>query len=768
MIRLLLKPQRSLVVVVFTAFFNICSYSQQTQFSLIPYPQKVIAGRGSFSFTPQTTVAGNEIFSKEKVVLANLFTNSFGKSLPVKKDYPGFVELNLDRRITNPEGYKLTITTQKITLSAADRAGMLIAIQTLRQLLPAEIESKTGGRNKISVPAITIEDQPAFSWRGTHLDVSRHFFTLDYLKRHIDLMALYKLNKFHLHLTDDQGWRVEIKKYPKLTEKGAWRTLNNQDSIVISRSKEDPDFIIDRRFFKQKDGREVYGGFYTQEELKQLVAYAAEKNIEIIPEIDMPGHMMAAINSYMFLSCDSTSSFGKFFSTPICPCNPATLDFAKDIFTEIMEIFPSTYIHIGGDEVERSHWERSQACQDMMKREGMKTSAELQAWFINSMEKFFKEKGRKLIGWDEILDGGISSSAAIMYWRTWAGNAPKEAVNNGNVVIMSPDNPFYFSVQPDKNSLPATYNYSIIPSSIDPKDRNRIIGGQANVWTEYVATEQRADYLYMPGMTALAENLWGSPKNYTSYLDRLNSHFIRLDTMKVAYRMPDLPLLYNYAFTDSLLLDIRSSMSDAQIRYTTDGSAPVETSPVLNKLVLKETAKLRMAAFKPGGRRGDIFDVNYNKQPLATPSPAPVTLGKGLFVDWYNRSFDSTVLITGNPDRSFVTTGVVVPKEAETASFTVRYRGYINAPSSGIYTFYLTSDDAAVLKIADREVVNNDGMHAPKEKNGQVALEKGLQPFSLDFIEGGGGYTLKLLYSKDGSAPREVPANWFFQYPLKK
>ena len=767
MIRLLLKPQRSLAVTALSVFFSICSYSQQKQFSLIPYPQKVIAGRGDFTFTPQTAIAGNDFFSKEKAVLADLFANSFGKSLPVKKDYPGLVELNLDRKITNPEGYKLTVTTQKITLSAAGRPGMLIAIQTLRQLLPPDIESKSGSRNKISVPAVTIEDQPAFSWRGTHLDVSRHFFTLDYLKRHIDLMALYKLNKFHLHLTDDQGWRVEIKKYPKLTEEGAWRTLNNQDSIVMSRSEENPDFIIDRRFFKQKDGREVYGGFYTQQELKQLVAYAAERNIEIIPEIDMPGHMMAAINSYMFLSCDSTSTFGKFFSTPICPCNPATLDFAKDIFTEIMDIFPSTYIHIGGDEVERSHWERSQACQDMMKREGMKTSAELQAWFINSMEKFFKEKGRKLIGWDEILDGGISSSAAIMYWRTWAGNAPKEAVNNGNVVIMSPDNPFYFSEQPDKNSLPATYNYSLIPSTIEAKDRNMIIGGQANVWTEYVATEQRADYLYMPRMTALAENLWGSPKNYTSYLDRLNHHFIRLDTMKVAYRMPDLPLLYNYAFTDSLLLDIRSSMSDAQIRYTTDGSAPVQTSPVLNKLVLKETAKLRMAAFKPNGRRGDVFDVTYNKQPLATPVPEPVTSGKGLFVEWYKRSFDSTVLITGNPDRSFVTAGVVVPRDAETPSFTMRYRGYISAPSSGIYTFYLTSDDAAVLKIAGREVVNNDGMHAPKEKNGQVALEKGLQPFSLDFIEGGGGYTLKLLYSKDGSAPREIPADWFSHYPLK-
>ncbi|MBO9661172.1 MAG: beta-N-acetylhexosaminidase, partial [Chitinophagaceae bacterium] len=288
MIRLLFKSQRPLTLIVFSVFFTVCSYAQQKQFPLIPYPQKVIAGRGNFSFTPQTTIAGNDFFYREKGVLANLFANSFGKALSINKDYPGFVELNLNRGIVNPEGYKLTITTQKVTLEAADRAGMLIAIQTLRQLLPANIESKTNSRTKITIPAVAIEDQPAFSWRGTHLDVSRHFFTLDYLKRHIDLMALYKLNKFHLHLTDDQGWRVEIKKYPKLTEEGAWRTLNNQDSIVMRRSQENPDFIIDRRFFKQKDGKEVYGGFYTQQELKALVAYAAERNIEIIPEIDMP------------------------------------------------------------------------------------------------------------------------------------------------------------------------------------------------------------------------------------------------------------------------------------------------------------------------------------------------------------------------------------------------------------------------------------------------------------------------------------------------
>lgn len=573
-------------------------------------------------------------------------------------------------------------------------------------------------------------------------------------------MALYKLNKFHLHLTDDQGWRIEIKKYPKLTEEGAWRSFNNQDSTCMKLAKENPDFIIDPKHIIRKNGKEVYGGFYTQKQMKELIAHAAERHIEIIPEIDMPGHMMAAINSYNYLSCDSTSVFGKLFSTPICPCRPATIEFVKDVLSEIMDIFPSEYIHIGGDEVDRSFWEQSNDCKVLMQREGLKSSAELQAWFIREMEKFSNSKGKKLIGWDEILDGGISKTATIMYWRTWVPNAAVEAAKNGNKVIMSPVSPMYFSEPPDKNSLSAVYHYEIVPKNLAVPEAKNIIGAQGNLWTEYVTTEQRADYLYMPRMSALAEILWTNKRDFKSYTTRLSSHYKRLDNLNINYRIPDLPVLNNYVFNDATILSVTKPMDDLILRYTMDGTIPTANSNELIKgLPITQSQLVRLAAFTKSGKRGDVYDLYFKKQNLAKAENISVS-GSGLICKWYKRSFDSTTFISGNPDNQFTVQSFIVPEQAKAGSFSLQFRGYIDVPEKGIYSFYLTSDDASVLKIAGREVVNNDGMHSAKEKSGQTALEKGLHSIALDFIEGGGGFTLKLQYSFNGSELKDVPASW--------
>ena len=495
--------------------------------------------------------------------------------------------------------------------------------------------------------------------------------------------------------------------------------------------------------------------------MKDLVVYAAQRHVEIIPEIDMPGHMMAAINSYTYLSCDSTNTFGKFFSTPICPCQTETIDFAKDIFTEIMEIFPSKFIHIGGDEVDRSHWENSSECKAFMQAKSLKNSAELQAWFIREMEKFFNSKGKKIIGWDEILEGGVSKTATIMYWRTWVPKAPSDAAKNGNNVIMTPGSPMYFSEQPDKNSLPAVYHYEMIPRNLSGEEAKKIVGAQGNLWSEYIPTEQRADYLYFPRMTALAELLWSAKKDYHSYLDRLNAHYKRLDNLNVNYRLPDLPVLDNYAFVGNMNFSVTKPINDLVVRYTLDGSVPkANSSELKNGLMINQDKFIRLAAFTKNGRKGDVYDIYLKKQNFAKAENI-FSLMDGLFCKWYKRSFDSTALISGKSDDVFTIADVTVPERAKAESFSLQYNGYINVPAAGIYTFYLTSDDASVLKIAGKEVVNNDGMHAPKEKNGQIALEKGLHKFALDFIEGGGGYTLKLQYSINNSEPRSIPADWF-------
>jgi len=780
---------------------NELSQATAARYPIIPFPTSLTPADGEFEVTPVTVMMVPAVFEKEGVALNKFFANSFGRGLMVGRpeerplvvgtagdvvwEKP-FIELRQDTSITAEEGYKILITGGQVLLSARTSAGMFMAVQTIRQLLPAAVEgaggvgaraagarvagageaargSDAGGRaQRLVLPAVTIQDAPAYGWRGMHLDVSRHFFSIAYLRKFIDVMALYKMNKFHLHLTDDQGWRIEIKKYPLLTEKGAWRTFNNQDSACMQRAADNPDMAIDPSHIIQKDGVTLYGGYYTQDEMRALVAYAADRHIDIIPEIDMPGHMMAAINQYNYLSCDGTSVFGELFSTPICPCLPTTFQFAQDIYSEIMDIFPSTYLHIGGDEVDRSLWAKSDACKQLMEHEGVKNTAQLQSYFIGKMEQFFNSKGRKLIGWDEILEGGISKTAMVMYWRTWVPKAPVEAAQNGNSVIMTPGNPLYFDNPQDKNSLPGVYHFNPVPQGLTWAQAKNIIGAQANIWTENIPSENRADYMYMPRMTALAEVLWTARGDYDSYLRRLRAGYNRLDVLKVRYRLPDLTgFLSRNVFTDKDTLWIKKPLEDLTIRYTTDGTAPGMYSTVLSApLVIRGSQQVRVAAFRTDGSHGDVYDISYQKETLATPE----TVGRveeGLVCSQYKSSFKMTTQMPdGHPDTVMTVSSVAVPTVLEAPAFGLKYRGYLDIPQDGIYSFFLTCDDGGVLNIAGREVVNNDGNHAPIEKNGQVALKKGLQRLALDFIEGGGGYTFRLKYSYNGGEPQDIPAGW--------
>jgi len=746
------------------------------RYPVIPYPTSLTPADGEFIITPATPIVlpARLLFEKEAAELNRFFINSFGRPLKTvqaagKSPQSGhrtglpFIEMKYDGGITAEEGYKLVITGRQVLLSARTTAGMFMAVQTIRQLLPAGAEGPAlHPVSQLTLPAVTIQDAPAYAWRGMHLDVSRHFFSMAYLKKFMDVMALYKFNKFHLHLTDDQGWRIEIKKYPKLTEYGAWRTFNNQDSACMKKAVDNPDFIIDPAHLLQKDGKTLYGGFYTQAEMRALVSYAAGKHIDIIPEIDMPGHMMAAINQYPFLSCDGSSVFGKLFSTPICPCLPATFQFANDVYTEIMDIFPGTYIHIGGDEVDRSLWAKSDECKALMQKEGLKNTAELQSYFINDMEKFFNSKGRKMIGWDEVLEGGVSKTAVIMYWRTWVPKAPVEAARNGNKVIMTPGNPLYFDAAPDNNSLPAVYHFNLIPKGLTDAEAGNIIGAQANIWTEMIPSENRADYMYMPRMTALAEVLWTHHQDYDSFLRRLRSNYDRLDVLNIHYRLPDLPGLFSLnAFTGQDTLWIKSPLDSLTIRYTTDSTVPTIHSAILSTpLIIRQTQWVRVAAFRPNGSRGDIYTMQYQQQSPAPPE-TPARVSDGLTCSQYKGSFKwTTNMPDTKPDTVVTVQSIEVPKAAEAPAFGLKYRGYLDIPQDGIYGFYLTCDDGGTLKIAGREVINNDGNHPPFEKNGQVALKKGYQQFALDFIEGGGGYTLQLKYSVNGSEPRDLPAQW--------
>ncbi|MBD1387405.1 family 20 glycosylhydrolase [Mucilaginibacter rigui] len=731
--------------------------------NIIPYPSTLTPGEGYFVINAQTTLIAPSRFVNGAAQLNKLVKAGTGHTLIQGKSNPtNTVKFVYDGSIKNPEAYRLNITTKHIIITAGTPAGAFHAVETIRQLLPVSVE--TGQKNtQVSLPSVNIDDQPAYAWRGMHLDVSRHFFSISYLKKFIDVMALYKMNKFHLHLTDDQGWRVEIKKYPKLTEQGAWRTFNNQDSACMKRAADNPDFNMDQKHIIHKNGKTLYGGFYTQQQLKDLVAYAANRHIDIIPEIDMPGHMMAAINAYPFLTCDSQNKWGELFSTPICPCSETTFEFAKNVYTEIMDIFPSKYIHIGGDEVDRRDWGKSEACKELMKREGITSLPDLQNYFIDRMEQFFNSKGRKLIGWDEVLEGKISSTAMIMYWRSWVPDAPVKAAQHGNQVIMTPGTPLYFDNPADKNSISNVYHFNPVPQNLTAEQAKLIIGAQANIWTEYIPSEKRADYMYMPRMTALAELLWTNKQDYyKSYTQRLVQQYSRLEALNINYRQPDLEgVLDTRVFITSDTVKVNSPLSTSAIRYTTNGDLPGQNSPLLRNYVVNHPQTIKLAAFTPSGKRGDIYTVKYVQQTLAQPVTA-TGVATGLAANYYKGFFKGASGITqGAADSTFVTQTISVPASVKAPSFAIKYRGYIDVPKDGVYTFYLTCDDSGILNVANRETVNNDGMHSPMEKSGQVALKKGLQPFALDFVEGGGGYTLKLQYSINGNEREDVPESWF-------
>jgi hexosaminidase len=751
-------PRLVLTGIVLLLVVNVQSQSTP---SLIPYPASVTTGKGEFIITPGTGIVYDtkDGFDQSLAELSRLIPS--GKSLP--RPSTKVIELQKDAAITSPEGYQINITDQKILLKAGAPAGMFRAVQTIRQLMPLSIEKKPATFESMKIPALTIIDEPTYAWRGIHLDVSRHFFAISYLEKLIDAMSLYKLNKLHLHLTDDQGWRIEIKKYPQLTEQGAWRTFDKNDSFCIRQQKDNPDMAIEPKHIIQRNGKTLYGGFYTQQQMKDLVKYAAARYIDIIPEVDMPGHMMAAIHAFPDLSCEGGSKWGELFSTPICPCKESTFEFAQNIFTEIMEIFPSEYIHLGADEVDRKSWENSALCKELMQKEGLKNSAELQSYFVKRMEQFFHSKGRKLIGWDEILEGGISPTANVMYWRSWVPDAPVTAARNGNMVIMSPGNPLYFDNLPDAHSISNIYHFKVVPEKLSAEDAKFIIGAQANLWTERVPSENRADYLYFPRMLPLAERVWSKKPDYTSFLQRLPAHYNRLEAMRIHYRLPDLGgFAENNVFTDQAVLGIKKPMPNLILRYTTNGTLPTATSPVLSKpLVIKQPVTIKVAAFTANGLRGEINTLNYKKEKYLEPVTVAKTT-KGLQAKFYKKYLLNTKGMKPlQPDSQFIAANAAVPAGVGAPSFGLQYSGYIDIPETGIYSFYLLVDDGGVLTIGNKEVVDNDGQHAPLEKSGQIALKKGLHPFRLHFIEGGGGFTLQLKYSKGGGSPMTIPDSFF-------
>lgn len=711
--------------------------------AIIPKPLKMTSATGSFSWSGSTKIVLENNAHELNPALNELKAISAG--IKTKGVQGNSLVLGKDASITEAEGYRLLVSPNKIEIKVAGLPGAFWAISSLKQLMG--MQALASNNKIIKVPCVEIEDQPKFAWRGMHLDVSRHFFDLAYLRKMIDRMAYYKFNKFHLHLTDDQGWRIEIKKYPELTSKGAWRTLNNQDSACLELAKTNPDFTLPEKHFKTIDGQRMYGGFYTQEEMKALIAYASNRGIEIIPEIDMPGHMMAATHLMPWLTAKGKSGLGKDFTEPLCPCKETTFEFAENVFSEIAALFPSQYIHLGADEVEKESWKHLPECQELMKRENLKNVDELQSYFVRRMEKFFNSKGKKLIGWDEILDGGVSPTATVMYWRAWVKDAPKVAAAKGNQLIMTPSSYSYFDYKQDDATLKTLYGFNPLAFDLNAKEQANVIGVQGNVWTEYIPTEKRLEYMIFPRLLALSEVGWGTTNaGWNDFDRRLQVHTNLMDAMQINYRMPDISgFIEKSVFVDSAYLEVKKPFADMIVRYTTDGTLPTQLAKVLPaRLGVKSTTQFKIAGFSKSGNRGDIYTVDYEKQSYLKAQNVG-NPQKGLRFYYYPQYYKTTREIKEKDLKvEKISQAIEIPVEQTAPSFATRHVGYFYAPETGVYSFVLRSDDGSVLKIAGKMLIDNDGMHSSVEKSAQIALEKGYHPIELLFIEGGGGYTLKL------------------------
>ena len=506
-----------------------CGVETTANYQVIPLPQEVALSQESpFNLNDGTIIAypeHNELLKRNAEFLAEYISQSTGRTLQTEALAPGSeapkgaITLGLDPAIGNREGYVLTVKADRVTLNGQTENGVFYGIQTLRKSIPAETKATS-----ILLPAGSIQDEPRFSYRGMHLDVGRHFFPIEFVKKYIDLLALHNMNTFHWHLTEDQGWRIEIKKYPKLTEIGAWR-----DRTVIGRNTEEYD-------------NTRYGGFYTQQQAKEIVKYAGERYITVIPEVDLPGHMLAALAAYPEMGCtggpyEVCPRWGV-FEDVLCIGNEKSMQFLEDVMAEIIDIFPSKYIHIGGDEAPRTRWEKCPKCQARIRTEKLKAdknhTAEdrLQSYCMTRIEKLLNSKGRQIIGWDEILEGDVAPNATVMSWRGSAGGI--KAAQLGHDVIMTPNDYCYFDYYQSEDTrhepfaiggfVPLEKVYSLNPTaSLTEEQAKHILGTQANLWTEYIPTSEQVEYMVLPRMAALAEVQWTKleKKDYTNFTTRL-------------------------------------------------------------------------------------------------------------------------------------------------------------------------------------------------------------------------------------------------------
>jgi hexosaminidase len=756
----------ALLLLIFLFFVGLAASAQDNDpnMGIMPAPVSVKKTSGEFVLSQQTVLLTDSIGNKAVA----FFTDYLQHKLMLRNE----LKVNSTESIANSivftekgteglpdQGYRLTITPQQIIV-AGKGPGLFYGIQTLLQLIPAD---RTAA---IKLPCAQIEDYPRFGYRGLMLDVCRHFFSVEFVKKTIDLMAYYKLNNFHWHLTDDQGWRIEIKKYPRLTEIGSQRA----QTVIGNYHDRTP----------QQFDNTPYGGFYTQDQIREVVKYAADRYINVVPEIEMPGHSMAALAAYPELSCDPSKTYKVYETWGVvhdvyCPSDK-TFSFLEDVLTEVMDLFPSKYIHVGGDEVPKDAWKNSAFCQKMIKKLKLKNEEGLQSYFIQRIEKFVNSKGRSIIGWDEILEGGLSPNATVMSWRGENGGIAA-AKQNHNVIMTPGSGGLYLDHSQGKVNEPLsiggyyplqkTYSYNPTPDVLTPEQQKYVIGVQANLWSEYISTDAKAEYMLYPRLLALSEIAWTSlaNKNFKDFSEtRLPSQLAWLDKNDYDFHVPSAigTSQDTIIFGSQLNVNLKPSVTGAKIFYTIDSNTPRETDlqyhmPITYDVPQDQYRDLQTIVIAPSGKRSQVtHTIIYNKAPLA-----PVAYqgsAPGLKFQLFQGSFANTGQIK---NAAVVDSGIAksfnpLLLKKNNPAFGVIYTGFIRIDADGLYQFSTRSDDGSVLAIDDQPIVNNDGKHPIAEQGGAISLQKGYHKFTLKYFDSGSISALRVYMTVPGKPKGEL------------
>jgi hexosaminidase len=772
---------RRLIYLAIITALTACS-PDISDFNVVPFPTHISPKAGAFDLNESTAIVVADQSDQELAQLAayaaELLELELGLPLPAQTTTthpgtPNTIGLVLSEDATDNESYTIEATAEAVLVRAATHAGLFYGLQTLRQLPRSRADQPPGNSNGSDwyIPAVVIEDAPRFSYRGMHLDVGRHFFPVEFVKRYIDLIAMYKMNRFHWHLTEDQGWRIEIEKYPRLTEVGAYRK----------------ETILEQNFDPYVGDGIPYGGFYNKDEIREVVAHAKSRYVTVVPEIEMPGHSLGALAAYPELACTNgpfeVATVWGIHEDIYCP-KEETFAFLEDVLTEVMEVFPGTYIHVGGDEAPKVRWEESTLAQEVMEREGLEDEHALQSYFIRRIESFLRARGRQLIGWDEILEGGLAPEATVMSWRGTAGGI--EAAKQGHDVIMTPTSHVYFDYyqgNPDNEPLAIggytplqeVYEFEPVPSELSPDEAQHILGAQGNVWTEYMKTTDYVEYMVFPRAIALSEVVW-SPKearDWDAFVRRLQPQLEWLDHFAVNYRVPQVDGLES----DRLTLDDRATIAlttllpNATIRYTTDGSDPtVESTSYSQPQVLpvdENGVTITARAFLASGMSSPPSRARIRRTSLRVAEGiGDGQLESGLEYAYYETQVESIHDLSGlTPIRTGVTSDVQSEEVVRDEQFGTRFEGFLKVPESGVYSFYLTSDDGSSLIIGDETVVDNDGFHGLTEVSGQIALEAGYHPLTLLYFQAGGGKGLQLTVQAPGQEQQFDPQSWLYHMP---